>query len=378
MASCQGRGPVSSPASRKRPRYVIGLHGDLSGGRGAEGTAQERGARLAVDEFNARADRRFDLTLKVRDDRGDAGSAREVAAAFAADPAVYAVIGPTGDAEARSAAPVYEKALLPVVALSPGTDVFTTATNRVLFQLRPNDNILWAPLVRYLTDVRSARRTAVIDDRASPTASWMTSKNVAATPPSRGSVSTHVVSADSEDFGAVATAVLAKRAQAVVYGGTSPHRAAMCARALRRAGFTGTCAATQPVLEETFLTEAGAASEGWVISATYVDPAELPRADRFVAAYLKHFDVRQAGRYALEAYDALFFLAQGLGGSGEQPAERGALVRELRSSTYRGIAKTVEFPPPSNEFVSDRGLFLYRVDSGSPHFLGQYAQAVKG
>lgn len=159
MASCQGRGPVSSPASRKRPRYVIGLHGDLSGGRGAEGTAQERGARLAVDEFNARADRRFDLALKVRDDRGDAGSAREVAAAFAADPAVYAVIGPTGDAEARSAAPVYVKALLPVVALSPGTDAFTTATNRVLFQLRPNDNILWAPLVRYLTDVRSARRT---------------------------------------------------------------------------------------------------------------------------------------------------------------------------------------------------------------------------
>ncbi|MFJ9033119.1 bifunctional serine/threonine-protein kinase/ABC transporter substrate-binding protein [Streptomyces sp. NPDC102274] len=370
--------PGSAPPSGKRPRYVIGLHGDLSGRRGPDGTAQERGARLAVDEFNARTDRGFDLALKVRDDGGDAGRAREVAAAFAADQAVYAVIGPTGDAEAETAAPVYEEALLPVVALSPGTDTFTIASNRVLFQLRPNDNILWAPLVRYLTEVGSVRRTAVVDDRATPMGSWMTTKNVSANPPSQGSVSTHVIPADSEDFGPVAAAVLARRAEAVVYGGTSPHRAALCARALRGAGFTGICLATQPVLEKAFLTEAGGAAEKWVISATYVDPAELPRAEGFVASYLKRFGVRQVGRYAMEAYDAVFFLVEGLGGHGERTAERGALVRGLRSVTYRGLAKTVEFPPPSQEFVPDEGLFLYRVEKGGPHFLGQYAQVVRG
>jgi eukaryotic-like serine/threonine-protein kinase len=159
-----------------------------------------------------------------------------------------------------------------------------------------------------------------------------------------------------------------------VYGGTSPHRAALCARALRQAGFTGTCVASQAVLEDAFLTEAGAASEGWVISATYVDPAELPRAKSFVAAYLKRFGVRQVGRYALEAYDALFFLAEAFSQLGEEAAERGALVRRLRSITYRGLAKTVEFQPPSGEFIPDRGLFLYRVEDGRPHFLGPYAE----
>ncbi|MEU3186213.1 ABC transporter substrate-binding protein [Streptomyces sp. NPDC006923] len=255
---------------------------------------------------------------------------------------------------------------------------FTTTVNRVLFQLRPHDTVLWAPLVRYLTDVRSARRTVVIDDRATTTSSWNTTKNVVASPPSRGSVSTQVVPAGSEDFGPAARAVLTKRAQAVVFAGTSPHRAATCAEALRRAGFTGTCVATQPVLERSFLTEAGAASEGWVFCTTYVDPAGLPRAQPFVHAYLRRFGTRRVGRYATEAYDAVFFLARGIHSTGEQTAERGALVRRLRSVTYDGLAKTLEFRPPSYGFVPDRGLFLYRVENGDPHFLGPFAQAVKG
>jgi ABC-type branched-subunit amino acid transport system substrate-binding protein len=50
-----------------------------------------------------------------------------------------------------------------------------------------------------------------------------------------------------------------------------------------------------------------------VISATYVDPAALSAAERFVAAYKKRFGVRAVERFALEAYDALLFVAQGLG-----------------------------------------------------------------
>ncbi len=73
----------------------------------------------------------------------------------------------------------------------------------------------------------------------------------------------------------------------------------------------------------------------------------------------------------------MFFLAEGLGTHGGGTAERGALVRRLRSVTYRGLAKTVEFRPPSEEFVPEPGLFLYRVEKGGPRFLGQYAQVVE-
>jgi ABC-type branched-subunit amino acid transport system substrate-binding protein len=135
--------------------------------------------------------------------------------------------------------------------------------------------------------------------------------------------------------------------------------------------------ATEPVLETAFLTEAGPAAEGWVIATTYVDPAALPAAAPFVTAYKKRFAVRTVERFALEAYDALLFVAQSLHELGNAEADRGATVRRLRASTYKGIAKTITFDANTNVLHWVNGLFLHRVQNGAPHFLGRYDQVNK-
>ncbi|MEV0555298.1 bifunctional serine/threonine-protein kinase/ABC transporter substrate-binding protein [Streptomyces sp. NPDC050597] len=369
--SSDGDGATSSAPL---PRYVIGLHADLSGTDKAIGRAQERGARLAVADFNSRSrdGRAFDLVLKVLDDAGEAKRAAEVAGRFVADNDVYAVIGPTGSASAETAVTRYEKALLPIVTVSSGDDLYSQITTRAYFQLRPDENALSTPFIHYLTHARKSRRTAVIDDRAAGRTSWQIVKDLAAFPPSEGTTTTHAVPAGSEDFDTVAAAVLAADAEAVVYGGSSPHRAALCARALEEAGFRGTRMAPEPVLQAAFLTEAGPAAEGWVISTTYTDPAELPTAARFVAAYRKRFGVRTVERFAVEAYDALLFVAQGLSELGSVEPERGAMVRRLRATAYKGLAKTIEFDPVTKEFRWVNGLFLHRIRNGTPDFLGRY------
>ncbi|MFC8666990.1 bifunctional serine/threonine-protein kinase/ABC transporter substrate-binding protein [Streptomyces sp. NPDC057199] len=361
------------------PRYVIGLHADLSGPDKAIGLAQERGARLAVADFNSgsRDGRAFDLTLKVLDDAGEAKRAAEVAGKFVADHDVYAVLGPTGSAAAEASATRYQKALLPLVTVSSPAELESQSSSRGYFQLRPDENALSTPFIHYLTHTEVSRRTALVDDRASSRTSWQIVKDLTAFPPSRGTTTTHVVPADSEDFDTVAAAVLAADAQAVVYAGASPHRAARCARALRQAGFRGTRMAPEPVLQSAFLTEAGPAAEGWVITTTYVDPAELPAAARFVAAYKKRFGVRTVEHFAVEAYDALLFVAQGLRELGSVEPERGAMVRRLRQTTHKGLAKTIEFDPVTKEFRWVNGLFLHRVENGVPHFLGRYDQLKK-
>ncbi|MER7684820.1 ABC transporter substrate-binding protein [Streptomyces sp. NPDC097610] len=103
-----------------------------------------------------------------------------------------------------------------------------------------------------------------------------------------------------------------------------------------------------------------------MISATYVDPAALLAAARFVAAYKKRFGVRAVERFALEAYDALLFVAQGLRELGNVEVERGAMVRRLRESTYKGLAKTIAFDAATDAFHSVNGLFLYRLHNGTP------------
>ncbi|MGW3936003.1 bifunctional serine/threonine-protein kinase/ABC transporter substrate-binding protein [Streptomyces phaeochromogenes] len=378
-ASRPASGGNGATSSAPLPRYVIGLHADLSGPDRAIGRAQERGARLAVADFNSgsRDGRAFDLALKVLDDAGQPKRAEEVAGKFIADHDVYAVIGPTGSTVAKAAVSRYEKALLPIVTVSSGDDAYSQATTRAYFQLRPDENTLSTPFIHYLTNVEESRRTALIDDRAANRISWQIVRTLTTYPPSKGTTTTHVVPADSEDFDTVAAAVLAADAQAVVYAGSSPHRAARCALALERAGFRGTRMAPEPVLQTAFLKEAGRAAEGWVMVTTYVDPAELPAAARFVKTYRKRFGVRTVGRFAVESYDALLFVAQGMRELGGAEPERGAMVRRLRETTHKGLAKTIEFDPKTDEFRWVNSLFLHRVRNGTPDFLGRYDEVKK-
>ncbi|QHY98827.1 Serine/threonine-protein kinase AfsK [Streptomyces sp. S4.7] len=362
------------------PRYAVGLHADLSGRDKAAGRAQERGVRLAVADHNARDDRTFDLTLRVRDDRGDAKRAETVAGAFAADPEVYAVIGPTGVAGVEPVAARHEKALLPLVSVSSESDAVTTADTRSFFQLRPDGNSMSAGFVDFLVRARGARRTVLVDDRASGRASEQLMVDLAGVlPEDDDATTTRTVPADSDDFGPVAAASMS--ADAVVYCGTSPSRAARCARALSESGFRGTRMAREPVLQAPFVAEAGPAADGWAVVTTYVDPGELAPATGFVTAYRKRYGPRTGEMfgvepYAVEAWDALNFIAQGmrelLAGTG---VERGAMVSRLRSLTYEGLARTIAFDDSTNAFVFTNGLFVHEVRKGAPHFLGRYGEA---
>ncbi|MGW0882393.1 bifunctional serine/threonine-protein kinase/ABC transporter substrate-binding protein [Streptomyces sp. NPDC002671] len=366
----------ASPARHGAPPLrTIAVHADLTGPGKALGTAVERGVRLAVAEHNARADRTFGLAVQVHDDRGDAGRAREVARRLVAEGRVCAVIGPTSDATALAARDIYNRVPLPMITAWAGADelyVTVSTTAPAVFQLRPSDSALDAPLIHYLTSVRPALRTALIEDGAAPGFSWLIAKFIKAAPPSKGTVVTHTVPAGSDDFGPAVAAALAARAQAVVYCGRSPERAAACARALRAARFTGTAAATQPVLGQAFLDHAGAAAEGWVFSATYVDPARMKSATGFVRSYERRYGVRGVPVGAAEGYDASGLVAAALAAVGTGTVDPGALMHRVRALSYRGVTRTFAFRKGPGDVEMRPGLFLWQVRKGVPVFLGQY------
>lgn len=375
LASRRDRGGDGGQVSSgSLPRHTVGLQADLSGGGKAVGRAQERGARLAVEELNARKDRPFELTLKALDDGGEPARARAAAAQLVADRAVQAVIGPSTVAAAEAVAAQYQKALLPVLTVSVSTDRVSSATNRAFFQLSPDDGVLTLAMVHYLTVVTKADRTAIVEDLAAGKAGWELANSIRATPPSEGVTTVHQVAAASDDFGPAVAAVMAARAQGVVFAGTSPHRAALCARALQAAGFKGASMATGAVLEPAFLSEAGTAAEGWLFSTAFVDAAQQPGAEHFAAEFKKRFGVRQVDRYAIEAYDALFLVAQGMSALGKGGVERGAMVRRLRELSYKGLAKTIAFEPLTRVMPPKTGQFLHRVEGGRVRFLGHYAK----
>ncbi|MEJ8640363.1 bifunctional serine/threonine-protein kinase/ABC transporter substrate-binding protein [Streptomyces sp. MS1.HAVA.3] len=315
----RGRGGGAAPPARELPTLTLGLQADLTGPGKAVGQAHERGMRLAVERHNGRADAAFRLALRVADDGGDPTRAAQVVKELAADPAVVALTGPTWDAavpEMATACGTADLALLLVSVDSPET-ALSQPEWRTVCATRPAGDKFALPVIDYLSRVRPVRRTGLVEDAEGGEPTWPLVRTLQHTPPSLGPISVHRVPVGSSDFAGAARALIDAGAEAAVYAGTSPQRAAQLARALTDAGFQGPRVGIQHAMEPAFLTDAGPAAEGWVFSALFTDPSAVPAAAEFVAAHrAAHGD--PPARWATEAYDAVGLMTAGLTGLGRR------------------------------------------------------------
>ncbi|MFC9757656.1 bifunctional serine/threonine-protein kinase/ABC transporter substrate-binding protein [Streptomyces sp. NPDC056921] len=361
------RRPGTGTTPRTLPTHTIGLHADLTGPGRATGLAHRRGMRLAVDDHNARADAPFRLVLRTEDDAGDPARALRAADRLAADPKTLAVVGPTADVVTASVVHRYEKADLAQVVVAAGSTTAEVSATKTLCVTRPYDRALATGIVSYLTRTRRAVRVAVVEDGADPEGAWAITGYFG-----RAAVPVHRVAAGTDDFGPVARTVVAGRADAVVLASTSPTRGARCAVALAAAGYTGSRVSTGPVLAPAFLSGAGEAAEGWVFAQAYTDPAAVPAAKAFTAAYRKRFGSAPA-RWAAEAYDAVGLIADAARATSATGAEREGIAQRLFRTTHPGITRTVSFSA-TRQVRYETGIYLYRVEHGRARFLGPYTK----
>ncbi|WP_327393929.1 bifunctional serine/threonine-protein kinase/ABC transporter substrate-binding protein [Streptomyces phaeochromogenes] len=365
-------------AAQNLPAHVIGFQAALTGNQKEVGLAQERGARLAVDAHNSRKNTRFRLALTSYDDRGEAGRAKEGARKLLTERSLCAVIGPTTVAAARAAIPLYAKASTPVLLVSADYDALglSSATERTLCVTTAPSRYRTLPVLAYLTWVRKVERTSVVQDQAAPDMAE-TARGLRETPPSEGTATVHPVASGTDDFGPAVAAALATQPEAIVYAGTSPTRAAACARALATAGFTGPRVTFESVRRPAFLEAAGEAAEGWVFEAPYSEPqsSDSKAAHAFTSAYRDRYGVPPA-RWAAEAYDAVGLIAASLdahgGGAGITP---GQVAERLFKLSYDGVAKPIRFNQDiTHGLRPENTSFLYQVKDGKYRFLGRYDQ----
>ncbi|MEU9288061.1 bifunctional serine/threonine-protein kinase/ABC transporter substrate-binding protein [Streptomyces sp. NPDC048275] len=324
------------------PVHTLGFQADLSSADKADGVAQERGARLAVEQHNARAGITFRLALDTVDDRGEAARAKQAARRFT-EAGVSVVLGLNTPAAALAAAPIYRKTRTAMVLISMDeTQLSGSDQNFItLCVTRGPESHLALPLVSYLTSVRPVDRTAVIDDRAAGRTGSDLTNHFSQSPPHDGTTSVHPVAADSDDFAPAVRAALAAKAQAVVFSGTSPERAARCARALADEGFTGPRLGTWRIMRPAFLQQAAAAGQDWLFGTPFTDPGSVSRT--FRTAYRARYGTAP-GRWSPEAYDAVGLVTRALEKLGETAdIEPGVVTQRLFDVTYQGLAKPLRF-----------------------------------
>ncbi|WP_327747804.1 bifunctional serine/threonine-protein kinase/ABC transporter substrate-binding protein [Streptomyces europaeiscabiei] len=358
-----GSGAKKPAVASRRPAYTVALHGDLSGDQRATGKAQERGLRLAVEEFNARRDAPFQVDVRAVDDAGDPAESARLAKRLTDDPSVLAVVGPTTDATAMSALVAYDAALLPVLAVSPGAISLTGQGFRSFLHTRLTDSLLPFFIDPFLRSTHP-RKVGVVVDRAADNYGWEISSNLSKQLNSAGQpFLPRVVSTLRSGFGDTVDDLLAAGTDTFAFAGL-PDRAASFARTLNERGFSGARASGPALLDPRFLTAAKEAAEGWTIVAPVVDPTDIPEAKAFVSAYRKRWK-KAPPRYAAEAYDVTSMVLKSLGDLPSKSRTREELLAALRAAQYQGVTRTYGFQKNGLATIDGTGAYLWRVEDGA-------------
>ncbi|MFF3611887.1 bifunctional serine/threonine-protein kinase/ABC transporter substrate-binding protein [Streptomyces sp. NPDC002580] len=365
VAHDRGPGDESPAAASSRRRvHTLALHGDLSGPQRETGRAQERGLRLAVAEFNARADAPFTVKVRAVDDGGDPVASARLAAELTDDPAVLAVVGPTTDDTGQAALAKYDAGLLPVVAVSPGATSLSIQGFRSFLHARLPDAVLPIYVSNYLRGAGRSRKVGIVIDR--PAGNYGTNLGSSLSN-ALGSIPypsvPEVVSAMRRDFGSAVDAVLSAGADSVFFAGL-PDRGALIAATLRERSFRGARVSGPALLDEQFLTRAQEGADGWVMVAPVIDATRKPEAREFAAAYRERFE-EAPPRYAAEAYDVTGMLLKALAGLPSKGRTRQNLLTAVRNGKYKGITKTFAFEKNGMMVIDGTGGFLWRVDRGA-------------
>ncbi|GEC02360.1 hypothetical protein SSP24_00150 [Streptomyces spinoverrucosus] len=356
--------PTSSSGTR---RWILGVQADLTGPQKSVGQAQERGIRLAVEQFNSRKDKPFTLTLKTADDGGDATRAAKVARTLAADRDLLAVIGSTGDETTGASLDSYDEQLVPQLTASSAQSVYGVSEPRHFLQAVPGYTNLPATAAFHVQS-QGARRVGVLIDRDGGIPAWQLGRTmfqnlgvlkIAGEP--------RVVPRLAEDLTAVVAEMAAGRPDGFVYTGT-PARAAAVARALAQTDFDGLRVLGYPAAGPDFLTAAGTAADGWQVFAPYIDPSAAP-VRAFATAYRKRYGSAPA-YWAAEAYDVARMVITRLTEAGGRPS-RNRLYDLLAKRAYKGLVRTYAFDEEYGWWLNSYEIFRYEVKGGRYSYAGK-------
>ncbi len=347
-----GNAQAAKAKALKCPKGIsIAFMGALSGENGQLGQNMVDGASIAFGEWN-KANKtcqvKFDKST-FKDSQGSPDQASPLAPAVVADKNVVGLIGPGFSGESKAVMPVFEAATLPMI--TPGATNAKLSTNgwKMFHRILANDDKQGPGIVKLIK--KTAKKVGVIDD-ASEYGKGLADTVRAGLGALK--VSDTQIDPKSSDFSAAVNQMKAAGVDTVFYGGYYAE-AAKLAKALADAGVKAQFVAGDGVLDTKFIENAGAASEGALLTATGA-PADVNAA--FQAKFKAKFG-KDPAIYSPEAYDcAQVFLAAIKAGK----TNRKAIAAFVSAYDAPGITKQIKFTPEGE--VAGDAVYAYQVTGG--------------
>jgi branched-chain amino acid transport system substrate-binding protein len=325
----------------------------LTGDAAGLGEPIRNGAELAINEFNE-ANPDCQITFQPEDSQGSPDQAPGIANTLVSDDAVVAVVGPAFSGESRNAGPVFADAGLPTI--TPSATAVDLSENGwdTFHRLLANDGVQGPGIATYIQNTVKPTGVAVIDD-ASTYGKGLADIVIE----SLGDTvkTTDTIDPEGSDYSAAVTKINDAGVDAVFFGGYY-EAAGRLSKQLRDAGFEGQLVFGDGVKDAGYMTAAGDAGEGAIITCTCAPAEALPNGADFVAAYTDAYDT-PPGTYAAEAYDAAGFILAAIAAGN---TDRESILAYINDTTYPGITKEVKFE--ENGEVSAKAVYAFKVEGG--------------
>jgi branched-chain amino acid transport system substrate-binding protein len=367
LAACGGgeEGGGGAAATVKIAYFGV-LTGDASPQLGIN---IRNGAKLAVDEFNAKGGA-TKVELVEYDSQGDPAQAPQLAQRAVTEK-VAGIVGPAFSGESRVANPIFEEAKIPNV--SPSATGVSLAANgwKYYHRIVANDDVQSAAVAEYMTKKLAAKKVAAIDDKSEYGKGLADGVRKAL-----GGQGTQVVNESIDpkatDYSSVVNAVKSAAPEAIYYGGYY-QEAAKLLKQLRDGGIQATFVSGDGSLDQQLITLGGAAAEGAIATCACVlaNLSTDEKAKKFLADYKAKFNA-DPGTYSTEGYDAAGVFLKAIE-AGKTTAED--INAWLATATVEGLTKQIKFE--ANGEVSAGDVFVYEAKGGKISLLGPVAEVAK-
>jgi branched-chain amino acid transport system substrate-binding protein len=341
----------------------IGHVGPTSGGIAHLGKDNEMGARMAVDELNAKGvtigGKKVTFELLAEDDGADPKQGT-AAAQKLVDSKVAGVVGHLNSGTSIPASKIYSDAGIPQISPSATNPKYTRQGLKTTFRVVADDVHLGGTLGRYAVNTLKGKSIAVIDDRTAY-GQGVAEEFEKAVKAAKGTLVGHEFTTDkATDFTAILTTLKAKKPDVVFFGGMDAVAGPMI-RQMKQLGIEakflggdGICTGELPKLS------GGAMADNQVVCAEAggVEGAGKKGMDDFKAAFKKKFNT-DVQIYAPYVYDSVNVMVAAMVKAGSSDPAKYLPVL-AKTTGYKGVTGVISFDEKGDVKNGALTLFTYK------------------
>jgi branched-chain amino acid transport system substrate-binding protein len=343
----------------------IGSAASVSGPGAHQGKDTENGARLAIEDLNAKGamidGKKVKWVLLAEDDASDPKQGTAVAQKLV-DAGAVGVVGHLNSGTTVPASKIYSAAGIPQISPATTSPVYTRQGFKTAFRVVANDNMIGAALARYSVETLKAKKIAVIDDRTAFGQGLADEfvKGIKGMPGGAGLIVSRQYTTDkATDFNAILTQIRAKQPDVVFYGGMDAVAGPML-RQMKALGMgaklvsgDGVCSEKMPRLAGDAL---GEDKVTCVVAGGVTGPQEAGL-DAFTQRYQQRFKL-PLQTYAPYAYDAVMVLATAM--QQAKSSKPSVYLPVLAKIQYQGVTGAIAFDAHGDLRNAALTLYTYR------------------